>query len=330
MQQTVKKVRFFKPLTLLTVVLFVLFSSCKHDKRAPWQTPPKGTDSLSFMILGDWGKKGKQFQKPVADQMDIYARKYHIQFIISTGDNFYSRGVLSVTDPHWKASFEDVYNKPGHQVPWYVTLGNHDYAGDPQAQVAYSAMSNRWKMPARYYAVEKKIDNKHNVLFAFTDTSPFVSSYYKSRDKHLQQQDTTAQLAWLRKTLTGSNDTWKITVGHHPVYSAGRHGNTPELINDFAPIFLKSGTDFYICGHDHSLEYLVDPGKPVNYLISGGGSEKTPINGSPFSLFAESSPGFLVMTLYPNFANFYFYNQKGELLYENQVKKQAAVDSRLL
>ena len=31
-------------------------------------------------------------------------------FIISLGDNFYSKGVASVTDSHWQESFENVYS----------------------------------------------------------------------------------------------------------------------------------------------------------------------------------------------------------------------------
>lgn len=295
--------------------------SCSHEKRTEWKTSPTGTDSISFLVLGDWGRDGQEYQKPVADQMDIYARKFGAKFIITTGDNFYENGVTNISDPHWKASFEDIYNKPGHQVPWYPTLGNHDYNTSPQAQIDYSSVSNRWKMPARYYAVQQKIDSNHSVLFAFTDTSPFVEDYYKQPKGDLRQQDTAAQLAWLKKTLNNSHDTWKIAVGHHPVYSGGLHGNTPELIAKYRPLFLESKTDFYLCGHDHTLEYLVHPDESVHYLISGGGSEKYSIRGNPFSQFAQSSPGFLVMTLYPKMANFYFYDQNGQLVYRDQVQK---------
>ncbi|MDQ6609539.1 MAG: metallophosphoesterase [Bacteroidota bacterium] len=303
----------------LMFCLVVLGIAC--NKNSSSSSTNSDNDSLSFIVMGDWGKDGAEFQKPVADQLDVYSRKFHAQFIVTTGDNFYLYGVASTTDPHWKASFEDIYNKEGHQLPWYPSLGNHDYGLNPQAQVMYSAISNRWKMPARYYSIKKSIDSSHAVLLAFTDTSPFVSSYYGQSMADLDTQDTAAQVKWLRQTLLTSNETWKIAIGHHPVYSSGLHGNTPELISRFKPIFVQSKLDFYLCGHDHTLEYIFNPSEPVRYLVSGGGSENTPVLGSSNTLFAKSSPGFLVMTLYANKANFYYYNQLGTLLYQTQVKK---------
>lgn len=305
---------------LLVGLLFCIPSITCKKSNSTANAPSQG-DSLSFIILGDWGRNGKRYQKAVAEQMAVYAKKFHVQFVITAGDNFYERGVSSVNDPQWKASFENIYDQSSLSIPWYATLGNHDYGLNPQAQVEYSLISNRWKMPARYYTLTKNIDNTHTVLFAFTDTSPFVSEYYNQSMADLQKQDTAAQTTWLRQTLTASKDTWKIAIGHHPVYSAGRHGNTPELIDRFKPILLQSKTDFYICGHDHDLQYIVEPNESVRYLISGGGSEKTSIVANPDNLFEASSAGFLVMSVYPDKANFYFYNEKGDLLYTQRVTK---------
>lgn len=315
--------------TLLLLCFTALWQSCRQKT---WSSQPEGIlirqtespdgDSLSFIVLGDWGRDGAAYQKPVADQMDVCARKFGVDFIISTGDNFYEEGVTDTDDPQWKTSFEDIYNKPGHEVMWYAILGNHDYRSYPQAQVEYTNVSQRWKMPARYYAVQRKIDSGHNVCFVFTDTSPFVNSCYRfaGRNSGITEQDTVAQLAWLRNSLDSSKDTWKIVVGHHPVLSSGSHGSTQELVERFKPVLSKSKTDFYLCGHDHVLEYLADPGDPVYYLISGGGSETNPVHQNPFNHFAKSSPGFLLMTLYAEKANFYFYDQKG-LLFSEQVRK---------
>jgi hypothetical protein len=281
-----------------------------------------GTDSLSFIVMGDWGKDGTGHQKTVADQMDIMSRQYNAQFIITTGDNFYDRGVESTSDLRWKTSFENIYNKKGHWIKWYPTLGNHDYGLNPQAQVEYSGVSTRWNMPARHYKLQKKVDGKHKALFVFTDTSPFVSSYHERTMADLKRQDTAAQLKWLKKTLTGDKHRWKIVVGHHPLYSSGAHGNTPELIERFKPVFLHTKTDIYLCGHDHTLEHYAQPEESTHYLVSGGGGAGLyKIRSNPFSRFAKSSAGFLVVTLYADKANFYFYNETGELLYREQITK---------
>ena len=37
-------------------------------------------------------------------------------------------------------------------------------------------------------------------------------------------------------------------------------------------------TQAYFCGHDHHLEYLLEPGHNLHYIISGAGSQ-VPLNG---------------------------------------------------
>jgi 3',5'-cyclic AMP phosphodiesterase CpdA len=270
--------------------------------------------------LGDWGRDGTGHQKAVAEQMDVISRQFGAQFIITTGDNFYDKGVASISDLQWKTSFEAIYNKKGHWISWYPTLGNHDYGLSPQAQVEYSSVSTRWNMPARRYTVQKKISGKQNALFVFTDTSPFVSEYYNRGMSDLQYQDTAAQMKWIKKALGSGGHAWKIAVGHHPLYSSGPHGNTIDLIRRFEPLFAQTQTDFYLCGHDHTLEHIAKPNERTQYLVSGGGGAGLyKINPVANSQFAISSGGFLVMTLYVDKANFYFFNQAGELLYRNQV-----------
>ena len=104
---------------------------------------------VSFITFGDWGREGKYGQQETADVMGKYAEANNTDFILVLGDNFYPTGVKDVNDPHWKISFEDVYTASSLQIPWFVTLGNHDYGGNVQAQIDYSALSSRWNLPAR-------------------------------------------------------------------------------------------------------------------------------------------------------------------------------------
>jgi 3',5'-cyclic AMP phosphodiesterase CpdA len=325
MKTTLEKSLGFIWCILFIIVLLITKTSCNKNvfPATIRDTTIAGIDSLSFIVIGDWGIKGAEAQKPVADQMNIYGKKHNAQFIITTGDNFYPVGVFSITDLHWKESFEDIYNKEVHQLPWYPVLGNHDYGLNPQAEIQYSSISNRWKMPSRYYSVKKNIGSTNSVMIAFTDTSPFVTGYYGAAMADLQQQDTAAQLSWLKSTLSASTDTWKIVVGHHPVYSVGSHGNTNELIARFKPLFLATQTNFYLCGHDHNLQHIVLPNESIQYLVSGGAgyTSSYPVYPNANTLYAKSTPGFIIMVIYAGSANIYFYNHLGELLYRQQVKK---------
>jgi tartrate-resistant acid phosphatase type 5 len=307
------------------IVLFfaTVLISCNRDAMPVGVSgnPDDPRDSVTFLVMGDWGKYGQQYQRPVATQMASKAAQHHARFVITTGDNFYPSGVTGTTDAHWQNSFENVYHNNALAIPWYPVLGNHDYGSNPQAEVNYSFTSERWQMPSRYYTVRKKIDAAHAVLFTFTDTSPFVTAYYNGGMSDLRFQDTAAQLNWLRQTLSSSTDTWKVVVGHHPVFSTGPHGNTQELLERFRPVFQQTHTDIYLAGHDHSLQYIRQSNQEPHYLVSGGGSEATTVAGSANTIFAKATPGFLVITLDTAKARLYFYDYTGALVYRNEFAK---------
>src|SRR5260221_12161475 len=196
---------------------------------------------LNFLVFGDWGRNGEQDQLDVATQMGIAAKDIDAKLIISVGDNFYENGVSSTDDPQWQSSFEKVYSAPSLQVPWHVALGNHDYHGDCDAQIAYNKVSPRWNMPARYYSRTERIDADNAVEFFYLDTTPMAKA---SDDKaipsfHLHSQDVPGQLAWFEAALAASTAQWKIVIGHHPVYSGGNHGDTPYLVKHVLPLLEK-------------------------------------------------------------------------------------------
>ncbi len=149
--------------------------------------PEVKPDGLNFLIFGDWGRKGQKDQVEVATQMAISADKIDARFIVSVGDNFYDFGVTSVDDPQWQTSFEQVYSTPSLQVPWQVILGNHDYRGNCDAQIAYGQTHPRWKMPARYYIQSEKIDDAVTADFFYIDTSPMIKIHHAKADTQCLQ-----------------------------------------------------------------------------------------------------------------------------------------------
>jgi 3',5'-cyclic AMP phosphodiesterase CpdA len=244
------------------------------------------------------------------------ASRLQPDFIISTGDNFYDEGVLSVDDPLWKTAFEDVYHHEALQLPWFCVLGNHDYGGDTAAQLRYSRISGRWHMPGRYF--NHKLQNGSlSADFIFSDTTPLIEEYRQSEshpDVIFQNPD--RQLNWLRRQLAESNANWKIVIGHHPVYSSSpMHGDTEELLQAYLPLFRTYEADAYLCGHEHDLQ-LQKPEGETFYVISGAGSEVREAGRKEMTAFSASSGGFASISLCREAMTISFFAHDGQLLYE--------------
>ena len=274
---------------------------------------------LNFVVIGDWGRNGEKDQHDVAQQMGRAANETGSKFVISVGDNFYEDGVASVDDPQWQSSFENVYTAKSLQVPWHVVLGNHDYHLNSDAQIAYSKVSKRWNMPARYFTRTEQIDASTAVDFFFLDTMPmatFDDDESAYRDK-VPWHDVPNQMAWFEKQLAASTAPWKIVIGHHPIYTGGIHGDTPYLVEHVLPLLKKHQVQAYINGHDHDLQHL--QADKVNLFCSGAGSKPRKTKNTPHTKFALGCSGFMAVALQADKMNVRMLNDKGELLYTTVV-----------
>jgi hypothetical protein len=293
-------------------------------------TPSKlqvNKDALNFIVMGDWGRCGEDHQREVAAQMGRTASEARVDFIIATGDNFYPKGVVSEFDPLWKYSYEDIYTAFSLQWDWYPVLGNHDYGSNPQAQVAYSNISRRWNMPARYYSKKFDLngDTTQQVLIAFIDTCPLIKGYYSGNGHAVHGQDSTAQKVWLEKTLssTTANVKWKFVVGHHPMYTGGgrtENHDTRAIRRSLEPMFEKYKVDAYLAGHEHSLQHT-GPIRTVNHFVSGAASERTPVKMIPNAKFMASEYGFMLFSVTPAGVLVQVVDFKGNILYVTTLNK---------
>lgn len=275
------------------------------------------TSELSFLVVGDWGKPGRSADaRAVAAQMAQDAEAKGASFVISTGDNFYEEGVDSVSDPLWKTVFEDVYSAPSLQVPWYVVLGNHDYEGRPDAQLAYALTSSRWIIESRYYVIQKSVSDV-TADFFFLDTTMLGHGRF-SRKRFKPEDDAEAQLDWLDAMLAASAASWKIVVGHHPIYSGGRHGNTRALVDALLPILKRHDVQVYINGHNHNLEHIERGG--IHFLTSGAGAAPRQAKAVRGTRFVAESLGFLSATLTAEELRIAFIDDTGAVLHGSSVR----------
>lgn len=278
--------------------------------------------SLDFVVIGDWGRNGRSHQRDVAQQMGHSAAAIGSRFVISVGDNFYEDGVTGVADPQWQTSFEDIYTDPALMTKWHVILGNHDYQGDVEAQLAYSATSPRWSLPARYYTRTETLGDGTAAEFFFLDTSRYILEYLHRPKVRVQGQDKQAQIDWLEHALANSKAGWKIVVGHHQLYTVtGQRHDFPEMIGPFKPLLDRYGVHAYINGHEHNLEHIaVDC---VHYITCGAGSATSGVVTPPPDQFASDHHGFMTVRLEAGVMTFSFIDDSGTTLYQTRVPRQA-------
>lgn len=226
---------------------------------------------VRVLAFGDYGD-GSAAQKQVAGAMLRYHQGQRFDFAITLGDNFYPAGMDSPADPRWDSWWSALYDPLN--VPFYVSMGNHDWnqPDSPAAEILFSERSPSWRLPAAYYTFEAG-----PVQFFALDTD-LISE---------------AQLRWLTQELDRSRATWKVVYGHHPIYSAGQHGDNNQKIRQLLPV-LRDRADVYIAGHDHDMQHLKPEGR-LHFFVAGSAGKLRPIEPGPRSLFARSANGFAVI-----------------------------------
>lgn len=246
--------------------------------------PPKeGQTYARCLVFGDMGT-GRRDQKKVAEAMAARARAEPIDFMITTGDNFYPSGVTAADDPKWDAYIWKVYDQESLNVPIYPSLGNHDHQGKVQAQVEHSKRNPRWRLPATYHTYTIPLGPDASAQFFVLDTQTLGDE----------------QVAWLDRELAASKATWKLVYGHFPLYSHSIRGHSGGMIRRLEPTLVKHQVDLYLAGHDHTLEML-KPVKGVNYVVSGGGGGPDMSYAVTWNdeetLFAATGGGFVALRL---------------------------------
>ena len=241
------------------------------------------TDSLRFLVIGDWGRRGHDYQVDVASAMGRYAERFPPEFVISTGDHFYDFGVPSVNSFLWASSFEHIYTADSLQrAPWYAVLGNHDYGGSVGAQLDRHDRG-RWRMPCKWYAWHGAEHGRPNVDIFFIDTVTWEGKenwWWRMHGDKIVPGEPEAQDEWLEVELAASTAAIKLVVGHHPIYSIGAHGGGKRL-RCLDRLLCANGVTAYLCGHDHSMYHIsryrtADDWERLHYICSGAGSQMLP------------------------------------------------------
>lgn len=316
-----KNLLFFLSFSVSTFLVLTT-NGCRENGPECLTAPDcKGDSAVRFAVIGDWGWWGQPDQMKVAAALEKIGAECPYDFIVSTGDNFYDAGVDSVGDVLWNMSYEAVYTGPYVQCPWYVVLGNHDYRGSPSSEIAYTALSNRWKLPSKYYKETVSFGNGESLDMFFMDSNPYQKDLIAAGSAYpeLNSLDTVYQDGWIENGLRNSTAKWKLVFGHHPLYTCGMRKSQPQYMRKFEGLFNETQVNAYFCGHEHDMQ-VHKPEGFVTYFVSGGGGNKRPIQ-TPFDFthFAQSTLGFMVVEIMNGTMTVTSYNENGQVLHVESV-----------
>ena len=303
--------RYIKFITVLLLILvygisiFLIqhFSSTaitQTSKIQVYEQPNISTLSNKFVIIGDSGN-GSVVQYDVGKGIKDICARLNCGAAFIVGDVIYDYGVSSVDDPQFQEKFEKTYNSIN--IPFYIAYGNHDYLGCTECYLDYSAVSSKWRMPARYYTVTFAENGK----FIIIDTENF----------DIIQQE------WLRQELA-KTEGWRVVIGHRPLITYEEaHANDNWSMKATLEEILCTEADIYVSGHAHLLEDVGQvPGCEVRQVISGGGGQ-TPrkILSDNNSQFYYEGNGLITVQAESKRIIIKFLNEKGKILYSLEMTR---------
>ncbi len=310
----------------LSLVAFVAIASQAIAQQTIHPTPYDYAENrFNFYVISDSGRNGYYEQKSCAETMGTMAELYSPEFVAAAGDTHHFMGVESTTDPLWMTNFEEVYSHPELMIPWYAVCGNHEYRGNTQANIDYSAVSRRWQMPSKYYTKYFE-EQGTSLLVVFIDTPPLIDKYRKDSDKYPDavKEDMQAQLTWLESTLKSSKADWKIVIGHHPIYaytpkSLSERTNMQDRVN---PILIKNGVDAYVSGHIHNFQHIRMEGCDIDYIQNSAASLARPVEAVEGTQFCSPDEGFSIVSLDAKSLLIHFVDKNGRFIHTiERIKK---------
>ncbi len=207
-----------------------------------------------FAAIGDYGQNTPG-EGAVANMVSIW----DLDYIITLGDNNYPAGALATLDENITAYYSDYIEPIAGSTHFFPSLGNHDW-GEGGVQSITCAGSACTGPYLDYFGLP---GNERYYDFIQGPVHFFVLDSDPREPDGITANST--QGLWLQNALDNSTSPWNVVYFHHPPYSSGLHGNTPNLQWPFK----DWGADLVLTGHDHNYERIVVDG--LTYIVNGSG-----------------------------------------------------------
>jgi len=276
--------------------------------RQPEQT------NVEFMLFGNTGSS-----EPVEGQLASAMLAPNPDFAMHTG-NLFPSGKDEDADEYYFSPHSGLLAK----MPVFITPGPNEYGNIATAWSGknfFRQNYKRWHQMSwgpgspSYYSFKTA-----NVLFVVLDTN-FIAGTAAAPEI----SSGSAQMTWLKNTLTRGTHRWKFVFTHTPLYSSGGPGPYPSLTTELATIFEKYKVNAVFQGGENCYERLLlmkdnAPSETdgVLYITSGAAgrlSEHTPEAGA-WTAKLDAVPNFVTVTVSYNSAIIKAYGADGLLLDE--------------
>ena len=123
-------------------------------------------------------------------------------------------------------------------IPSVMTPGNHEYNRRKGHQ-----LSDHWR--PGFALPQNGPEGLEETVYWFDHQGVrFVSLNSNERMEE--------QVPWLEKVLRDNPNSWTVATFHHPIYSAAKDRDNPELRVLWQPVFDQHGVDLALQGHDHT------------------------------------------------------------------------------
>lgn len=169
-------------------------------------------------------------------------------FLIHTGNITYS-GLNADANREFFTPFKEVLRK----TPLFVALGPNEYGPErdlreskPFLTTNYTRFHNMsWSNATpKYYSFDTA-----NARFVFLDTNLAEGAVWAPN-----LDEKSAQITWLKTTLSGAGEKWKIVVMNAPAYSSGARGPNNEVFFNLVKIFEDYRVNLVLQGGDANYE----------------------------------------------------------------------------
>ena len=212
---------------------------------------------VNFMAIGSTANAGETDSSSdlAADvatapraELASLMEKHNSDFLIHTG-NITRSGLNEDANAQFFAPFRNVLKK----APLFIALGPNEYGPDRQSKDSQSFLHNNYSRyhnmtwsnaTPKYYSFDTA-----NARFVFLDTNSSQGAVWAP-----ELGEDSAQIKWLKTTLSGAPEKWKIVVMNAPAYSTGTNGANTEVKEKLVKIFEDYHVKLVLQGGDKDYE----------------------------------------------------------------------------